>query len=143
MPAHKAGQTTGIAAARVDYRNVISKKKRRVKDDVKVAFSRSRKKIASKENRGVMVAANEAQAVRESDRAIALRDRGQVAKAEKILRRNSERLEKQAKRYKSKRLQKLGAKNRQEAKKVKQKDWNRTRKQMKKDNYASDNNMLW
>ncbi len=47
VPAHKAGQTAGIAAAQVDYRNVISKKKRRVKDDVKVAFSRSRKKVES------------------------------------------------------------------------------------------------
>ena len=140
VPAHRTGSKVGLASAQVGYRNLISKKKRRVQSKVGVTFSKSEKQILAKENREVMVAASQAQAVRERARAIALRDRGEIDKARKVLLGNSTALKRQARRYKSSKLKDFANKNKEDAQHLDKPSWNRQRKSMRKKNYEFDNN---
>ena len=141
VPANKAGSQRKLASAKVGYRNLITKKRNTRRDSLRVSFSDSRSKVQKSENKVVMVAANQAIAVRENARAVALRDSGKVNEAREVLNRNSFKLEQQARRYKSKKLSGYAKKNKEDAKHLDKPSWNKQRKVMVKEQYTFDNNM--
>jgi len=80
----------------------------------------------------VMVEAIALVASEQSQIAIALRDEGKLKEAETLLRKNQTLLRDKARDYKSKKLKRLELRNKTSADNLDEKNWGRTRKQMRK-----------
>jgi hypothetical protein len=64
-----------------------------------------------------------------------LRDKGRIKEAEKVLKENAVYLKNKAKKYDSARLRQQSEENKKAAGKLEGRDWNKQRKQMRKDQY--------
>lgn len=143
VPAGQAGKQRDLARVSLGYNNMITHKRHRQSDGLHVAFSSSRKDVARSENRGVMVAAIEAVAAERNRQALALRDQGKIEKAEKVLRDNAVELQRQSKRYKSKRLESYSESNFEDSKNLRGQSWNKQRKAMRKSQYSIQTNQSY
>jgi Ca-activated chloride channel homolog len=143
VPATKAGEKRDLARVSVDYSNMITGKRHKLRDGLEVAFSSSRSDVARSENRPVMVAAIEAVAAERNRQAVALRDEGKIEIAEKVLLDNAQELERQSKRYQSKRLESYGKSNFDDAKNLRGESWNKQRKTMRKTQHTIDTNQSY
>jgi Ca-activated chloride channel homolog len=132
IPAGREGTSQTVANVDVSYANMDNGETERVQGIAGVTFSKNEKDVAAKENRAVMIAAIEALAVERNKDAVALRDKGQVQQAQRVLLDNATFLEENARRYQSPRLNSYSSDNRVDADKLKNEDWNEQRKKMKK-----------
>ncbi len=139
LPAGAEGTAKTVANVDVSYANMDNGETERIHGTAGVSYSRRESEVAAKENRAVMIAAIEALAVERNKGALALRDQGQVQQAQKALLDNASFLEENARRYKSPRLNDYSQGNREDAHNLKQEDWNKQRKLMKKRAYELDN----
>jgi len=143
VPATKAGISKDFAKVAVSYDNMHTKKRAKLRDNVKVAFSGSAKEVAKKQQRVVMVAAVEAVATDKNRTALALRDQGKIAEAEKVLKGNAAYLKKESKRLKSKKLKKYGLDNESDAANLAPEQWNKQRKSMREGQYKNASQRSW
>ncbi|MEO8705932.1 MAG: VWA domain-containing protein [Kofleriaceae bacterium] len=144
VPPGVAGKKRNIADVTAKYSNLISKQAGTKRSVAAVEFSSAKPAIAQRQNKQVIEAAVEAIATDENKRAVALRDAGKVAEAEKALKDNAEYLKKQSVQLQSKKLEVYGQKNSVDAKSVKsESDWNRGRKAMKAQQYKNSNQQSW
>ncbi len=145
VDATKAGKKRNLADVEVSYANMVTNKKQRLRDSASVRFSKSKRSVTKHENKDVMVAAAEFLALKNSRKAVALRDEGKADEAERLLLDNVAQLEKQSKRYKSKRLEIYAKKNKDRAKAVQKpaKAWNKSRKTMSMEDYSLENNTTY
>ncbi len=135
---HAAGTNLAAADVTLSFANMQSGKTERASDSVQLSFTRSKSEVARAENRAVMVAAVESIAVAQNREAVALRDQGKVQEAEKVLRDNAGWLQKEAVKYKSKRLDSYSKSNMDDAKNLDGQSWNKRRKAMRKSQHELD-----
>ncbi len=135
VPATGHDRTLPLATVSASYKNAVSKTRETLSDKVVVRFDNSAERAKKSVNNKVMSAATELIAIKKRALAIKLRDQGRALEARKVLRRNSIWLKSKAKQYKSKRLQQFGGLQEKEAQRVMGPEWNKARKQMRKDNY--------
>lgn len=145
VPPGAAGQKRALAGVAVHYANMISKQKATRRGAAAVEFSAARDAVAARQNKVVLEAAIEAIATDNNRKAVALRDQGNAADAEKILQDNAVYLQKEATRLQSKKLESYGLRNAQDAVKVKARaqDWERTRKSMREDQTKRATQQAW
>jgi Ca-activated chloride channel homolog len=144
VPPSSAGKKRQLADVAVKYANMISKKPGTKRDAVAVEFSAAKSAIAQRQNRQVIEAAVEAIATETNRQAVVLRDQGKVAEAQKVLQGNAVYLERESQRLQSTKLKQHGAKNAADAKAIgSEADWTRTRKDMRREQYKSQNQQGW
>jgi len=135
----EAGSTHPIARIEVSYHDVLTQAVDRVETSVAAHFSTDAAAIERSLNREVMVTVVERLAADKSRLAVQLRDQGKIEEAQRVLHKNKEWLDGEAARLGSKRLQRLGERNAEAADGVEdEKQWNRTRKGIRYDNFAPD-----
>lgn len=128
----RAGEARELARVDVSYARMTDGKTMRLAAAQTVRFDADAAKVARSENRAVMVAAVEALAVRANREAVALRDQGKVQQAKKKLFDNAAFLKKNAARYESPRLDSYSTSNVADAENLDERQWNRRRKTMRK-----------
>ncbi len=135
VPATGHNRSLPLATVTANYKNTVSKKRETVSDKVAVRFDDSNEKVRQGINNKVMSAAVELIAIKKRALAIKLRDQGKVLEARKVLRTNSMWLKSKARQYRSRKLEEFSGVQAQEADRIASPAWNKSRKQMRKDNY--------
>lgn len=139
LPAMAAGLNRSVASVRVEYSGIEGSARRSATARVGVLASDDEDEIARRTDPDVMVAAAEMLANERNKLALSLRDAGKQQQARAILEANTSYLDKQAQRYKSKRLYELKDMNENNAENLDGDRWRRTRKQMRKAQHRFDN----
>jgi Ca-activated chloride channel family protein len=143
VPPTRAGTSKSFAKVDVAYDNMHTEKRARLSDGVKVSFTDSRKEVAKKQKRKVMIAAVEAVATEQNRVAVALRDQGKIKEAEKVLKGNAAYLKKEGKRLRSRRLNDYALDNESDASNLAPDRWNRQRKTMREGQYKNASQRAW
>ncbi len=144
VPRSKAGQQRKLADVDVSYRNLATKKTKTVSSELAVEFSSSRSTVETRSNKGVMVSVVEALANERQQKAIALRDKGEIAKARRAMEENSAYLQENSARYQSDKLGSFAGEAAADAADVDDEgDWNRNRKAMKKSAHSRAASQAW
>jgi Ca-activated chloride channel family protein len=138
VPPTKAEQERVVAVVSSRYRNMKTNHNDRLTAQVTATFTTSDNRVVEKTDTAVMVAALEQLAQEQNERAVTLRDMGEVEKARQILLENAERLSEQAEKYQSESLKKLSDINRNDAQNLED-NWMRQRKMMRGNNYKGRN----
>jgi hypothetical protein len=132
------GAKRSLANVAVNYANMVSKTKGTKRAAAAVAFA-----TASRQNQAVMEAAVEAIATENNRTAVVLRDQGKVREAKQQLESNADYLDKAAKKYKSKKLEDYGNKNKSDSENLDDRSWGKTRKSMRDDQTKNDTQRAW
>ncbi len=136
VPADKA--TAGeadIADVAIDYSSMRTKDRLSAKDAVGARFSTSKEEVEAATDNEVMTAVSTQIATEKSEKAVELRDQGDIAGAKKLLEENAATLRGQAQRYNAPSLSALGAENEASAENLSEGDWDKTRKDMRAKQY--------
>ncbi len=139
LPAMARGLASNVAAVDVAFLGMEGSRRRHQRANVGVQATDSMAEVERNTRTEVMVAVAEMQANERNKLALAVRDRGDLEQARKLLQANTRKLQKQAKQYKSKRLDRLHTINKDNAANLEEKAWRKTRKQMRKTQYEFDN----
>ncbi len=131
LPPTKAGQTRRIAQVDVSYANMETKTTDRLSSTVSVNFDPSDEVVEKKTNAAVMTECVLQVANEQNKLATALRDKGDVAGAKRVLEANGKYLGYNATLYKSEKLQLHYRANATHADLLGDKDWARGRKMMR------------
>ncbi|MEL6373495.1 MAG: VWA domain-containing protein [Pseudomonadota bacterium] len=129
--------TRNIADISVDYLNLQTQRRQRRSVQVGVRFSPSSAAAKRSIDPKVMSQVATQLAVQRNERALKLRDRGDVAAARKLLERNAAELRAKARAYGAPSLDRLSRTNAAQALQLDQRDWNRTRKAMRREQHRS------
>lgn len=138
LPAMHAGLTRTVASVDVNYTTIDGAQRQRERRSVGVQASASLAAVERMTRTDVMVAVAEMQANERNKLALGLRDAGRVEQARQVLKDNTRILHKQAKKYRSKRLDRLGTINKDNSANLEQRQWKKTRKQMRKTQHEFD-----
>ena len=136
LPVTKAGQTRKIAQVDVSYANMETKTTDRLSSTVSVNFDSSEDVVQRKTNAAVMTECVLQIANEQNKLATALRDKGDVAGARRLLEANGKYLSSNATLYKSEKLRERGGDNKNQAGLLEDKDWGRFRKLMREAQHA-------
>ncbi len=136
LPPTKAGQTRQIAKVDVSYANMETKTTDRLSSTVSVNFDGSEEVVKQKTNPEVMTECVLQIANDQNKLAVALRDKGDVAGARRVLEFNGRYLETNAELYKSEKLRMRSGDNLDQAKNLGEKEWGRSRKIMREFQYS-------
>ncbi|MCO4763586.1 MAG: VWA domain-containing protein [Myxococcales bacterium] len=139
LPPMQAGWMRPVAQVSVGFTTLDGARRGRVERSVSVKSTHSAAEVARRTRAGVMVAAAEMVANERNKTALSLRDAGKVHEARRMLRANTRLLHKQAKQYRSKRLNRLGNINQDNSRNLEKRAWRKTRKQMRKTQHEFDN----
>ena len=137
LPGFPSGAAHPIASTSVSYRakgGARGQEQRKVQ----VGTSSSPKAIEAAVPKTVMVSVTEMLVAEQNKVAIRLRDEGRKKEAKAVMQRNVELLQKRAKKYKSKRLQKQAPKAARTLIDFEGNDWNRARKRLRKSTYEAE-----
>lgn len=136
-----------VANVEVDYLNLESGARASAKTSVRARFSDDAKEAEASVNKGVMSQVTEQVATENSERAVELRDKGDVAAAKKALEENAVYLSRQkdalgsgaaaAPKASISTLDKLEEKSREAAASLEGENWEKTRKVMRQDQHKS------
>ncbi len=137
-PATHAGKSREIAEVRVTYANLQTKTTDRLTSSVSANFTDSVSEVETKLNATVCAAAVLQVSNAQNKLATALRDQGDIEGARKVLLENSEYLGTSAVKYNDKLLQMRCADNLDQAKKLEGPEWARSRKAMREQQIADD-----
>ncbi len=136
MDAGAAGSERDAVVATARYKNRDGSAAEPVKANGRIAFTAAPADVDAREDKVVQVAVAESIATENARVAIQLRDEGKVNEAKQRLQQNSAYIDQQAVRLGSSKLKKIGDSNRMnEANIDNEKNWNATRKQMRKDEH--------
>lgn len=138
LPPTKAGQTRQIAQVDVSYANMETKTTDRLSSTVSVNFDVSDEVVQAKTNAAVMTECVLQIANDRNRLATALRDKGDVEGARKVLKDNADYLAKNADKYKSAKLQQRAADNSGQSKQLDEKEWAANRKRMRESQHADE-----
>jgi Ca-activated chloride channel homolog len=121
-----------VAVVDIGYDNLATQKKDQIESKLIVTYTTSDTMVEEKTNKKVMIDVVRQIATENSERAVALRDQGQVQEAEQALRHNSEYLYMNASKYNSDELKQYGGQNAADAAAApKAESWGRQRKMMR------------
>lgn len=133
VPAGQANAVRDVAAVTITYLNMQTKTTDKLTSALAVRFTEDPKAVEKAENREVMATAVEQIANDNNKLAVALRDKGKVEEAKKVLADNVGFLKYNAEKYQSLRLQTQADYNASNAGKLNDKDWEVERKRMRDD----------
>lgn len=121
-----------VASVDVDYDNLATQKKDRIESKLNVTYTTSDSVVEEQTNKKVMIDVVRQIANENSERAVALRDKGQVQEAEQVLRKNADYLYMSGSKYDSAELKQYGSQNSSDAKDIQQPTrWSYQRKAMR------------
>lgn len=144
VPSEKAGVKRKVASVDVAYDNLSTQSRDTMTQLAYATFTASKEKVRAKTNRAVAVQATKAIANEESRRAVELRDKGDVAAAQKVMSSNAGFLKQQAEVLGSNDLRQQGAQFDEEAEALDDDaEWNKNRKLMRKRQYKESNQMSY
>ena len=126
-----------IARVGLSYDNMITETRDEFSNTIVAHFTNSREKVAEDIDAPTMVSAIEQQAVALEEKAIELRDAGQMEEAEALFRENASYLKENAKMYKSDRLSGFASRSEVASESLDDADWNRQRKALRSDHYKT------
>ena len=139
-PVGEDGAQLDIAEIEVRYNNLVTRQKEKVQGQVRISYSGSDEEAKKSVNQTVMVSASEQIGADMDEKALELKDKGDSKGAEEMMRSKADYLANQAKKLKSKRLEKqsLSARKAQEAiaAPAASATWNKARKAMRADQYS-------
>ncbi len=138
VPAGRPGQKLQIAAVDVSYGNMATKKNDSLAGSAGVSFTQLAKTVKANQDKKVMASAVRMVANEMNKKALELRDKGQVKQAQKLLQRNYKELNTYANDLDDESLLKDAKFNRIQSEQVAGKNWNKTRKSMRKMQYEYD-----
>jgi Ca-activated chloride channel family protein len=136
VPATRAARTRQIAQVDVTYANMETKTTDRLSSTVSVNFDLSEEVVQRKTNAAVMTECVLQIANEQNKLATALRDKGDVEGARRVLKDNAAYLHKNADEYKSEKLRKRYVDNRGQADRLGEKEWAASRKKMREYQHA-------
>lgn len=135
-----------IAEVTATYHDPDRKQQQKAAKAVRAETAASQAEVEASTDREVMSAVTVQIATEESERAVTLRDKGQIEEAKKVLEKNAAILKKRAAELapkdqepKSTTLGRLGEKYEQDAKKITSQDWDRNRKALRADQIREKN----
>ncbi len=131
LPAVKAGQTRQIAEVDVTYANMQTKTTDRLSSTVSVNFDLSEEVVEAKTNAAVMAECVLQIANDQNKLATALRDKGDVEGARKVLQDNAGYLTRNADKYGSEKLRQRAADNEGQSRLLDEEEWAASRKNMR------------
>ncbi len=137
IPAIKTSQERMIAGVAVVYRNMNTDMMERLSNVVTATFTDSTQLVEKETNALVMTAVVEQLAVEKNQLAVKLRDEGKIKEARQVLLDNASKLEEDAAKYDSKELEKLRDINRNDAENLDERQWNKQRKSMRREQHKS------
>lgn len=142
VPAGKAKEELALAEVTVAYQNMQSKKKEKLADNIKVAYSASVKEVKRAINKSVVTSATRQVVNETSKKALLLRDKGKLKEARELLKSSAGFAVKQGKLLggdKEAELNVLSEEISNEADMIMdKKDWNKNRKSIKARQYKSE-----
>jgi len=141
VPATAPETQRDIAKVDISYINMATQNAERINAISAAQFSQSDKKVQDSTDKDVMVSTVEQIAVEKNKEAVKLRDEGRIKEAEEALRGNAEYLKEKAEEYDSDRLRDQSDDNKVAADKASAPapEWNKQRKQMRKDQHQIEN----
>jgi Ca-activated chloride channel family protein len=120
-----------IADVNIRYVDMKSNSEEKLNSKIAATMTRSRKVYDSKQNKLVYADVVEQIAIENNERALALRDKGQVQEAKQVLISNSAYLRSNADKLESEKLDSYAYENEVDAEAVEREDWNLQRKSMR------------
>lgn len=139
VPAESSLSLRDIATVQLSYGNMQTKKTDKLSARAFIRYSALSADMQSRINRPVMIEVIEAIGNENNRLAVLLRDKGQILAAQRLLLQTSRFLNEMGQRYKSMRLQRWGASNENDAKRLSGSSWNNQRKLMRKKQYKIQN----
>jgi len=136
IPANPSGRTREVATVEVTYANMQTRSQDRLRSSVDVRFVDSADLVEASVNKDVEVWAIRRIADENNQKAIALRDQGQIEEARQVLSSNVSYLGSNAVKYKSETLSQDEASNREDAQNLSPEKWTRQRKEMRYENWS-------
>jgi len=143
VPPTAANRTRDIATVEVSYANMSTKTTDELTSKVGAAFTTSASAVEEKTNAEVMVSVVEQVGTLNNIRAVALRDKGKVKEAEKLLRDNGKYLLTNGTKFKSAKLNHLGNVNIEDAKNLDEENYRARRKMMREVQRRSESQQAW
>ncbi len=126
-----------VADLDVDYLDLLSKSRRRLNGSVKAEFSVNRERARASVNTSVMTQVTTQIATERNEKAVTLRDKGDLAGARQLLQDNAAYLKRKAREYAAPALEVMERKNKMQANNLDGGNWARTRKAMRHDQHRS------
>ena len=143
VPPTAAKRTRDIATIEVSYANMSTRTTDELTSKVGAAFTTSASAVEEKTNAAVMVSVVEQVGTLNNIRAVALRDKGKVKEAEKLLRYNGKYLLTNGTRFNSAKLEHLGNVNLKDARNLDEKNYRARRKMMREVQRRSESQQAW
>jgi Ca-activated chloride channel family protein len=131
IPPQKVNKVRELALVRVNYEDMKSSQSAKTSGSADIHFSDSRLKSENSINKTIYADVVEQVAIENNERALALRDKGQVQEAQRVLMDNSSYLRSNSKRLDSKKLDDYAVENEKDADGVKKENWSVQRKSMR------------
>jgi len=128
--------TLSVADVNIRYVDMKNKSEEKLNAKVAAATTRSRKVYDKKQNKVVYADVIEQIAIENNEKALVLRDKGQIEESKQMLMNNSGYLRTNASELGSDKLDAYAAENEKDADAVEGTDWNRTRKGMRESQSA-------
>ncbi len=120
-----------VADIRITYRDMATGRRESHSTALRVGFSASRSAVRNSLDPEVMAVVAEQIAIARNEKALALRDQGDIAAARQLLKENAAYLRRAAKAYRAPALEEKAKANLQDAARLSSHEWNRTRKLMR------------
>ncbi len=143
IPSRSAGTNQEVATIDVHYANTVSQTTDMLGNTVIASFSNSLALVEKHRNRSVMVTSVDLLANENNKNALALRDQGKIAEAEQVLEDNYNYLNKEASKYKSKKLKKRARANFDDKANLAPSRWKKQRKSMRDNQFEADMQQAW
>ena len=137
VPATKSGSTRDIAKVEISYANMATNTTDEISSKVAVRFSASQDEIKAETNRDVIVASAMQIATLENEKAMKLRDEGQIEEAKKILLGNSLYCIDVSNKWGDQEIGEFGRNNAFDAENLDGEAWGITRKAMRADQFKN------
>ncbi|MBT4836522.1 MAG: VWA domain-containing protein [Methylococcales bacterium] len=136
IPSHQANNKIKVASVNIKYNNMETHQTDKISSNAYVNFTPSQAVVEKDTDNEVMSSAIEQIVIEKNKEAVQLRDSGLIQEAKKVLRSNIGLLGRSATKYKSKKLRKLQAIQKEDESKVDDdSNWNRQRKSMRNQQY--------
>lgn len=125
-----------VADVNIRYMDMKSNTEEKLNSNVAASMTRSREVYDKKQNKVVYADVVEQIAIENNEKALALRDQGQVQEAKQLLKFNSSYLRSNATALSSSKLEAYGLENEKDSEAVEREDWNVQRKEMRESQSA-------
>ena len=139
LPDLQAGKSASVADVELRYTDLVTREGATSTAHAAVAFSESPAAVRDRADRSTLVEVVRQQAAETSEKAVELRDQGKVKEAKDLLEQTAELLSSQAQDLDAPVLEEAGEAARRAASNLDDESWNAERKQMRSEQYATQN----